>query len=166
MHRPFEHVIPDPQEQEPPQPSPPQVPGAHEGVQQVWLARHRAPVAQEQEPPQPSPPQVPGAHEGVQQVWSARHRAPVAQEQEPPQPSPPQVPGAHEGVQGFPSSVGLHDDSAIRATAVATPVMTWEDMAFFVSLTWRSRGSKEGSLVSAEPWVAHACNREHDGATM
>jgi hypothetical protein len=98
-HWPFEHVVPDPQEQEPPQPSPPHVPGAHDGVQQVWLARHKAPPEQEQEPPQPSPPHVPGAHDGVQQVWLARHKAPPEQEQEPPQPSLPHVPGAHDGVQ-------------------------------------------------------------------
>src|SRR3954468_7594639 len=92
-HWPPSHVDPWAQAQVPPQPLPPQVPGAQDGVQQAWFARHVEPAAQAQVPPQPLPPQVPGAQYGVQQVWFARHVEPAAQAQVPPQPLlPPQVP--------------------------------------------------------------------------
>src|SRR5678809_1407963 len=44
-HWPSSHVDPWGQAQVPPQPLPPQVPGAQYGVQQVWFERHMEPVA-------------------------------------------------------------------------------------------------------------------------
>src|SRR6185436_2145415 len=52
-HSPLWHTSPGEHSQTPPQPLPPQVPGAQDGVQQVWLERQTEPPAQAQVPPQP-----------------------------------------------------------------------------------------------------------------